>query len=211
MFVREERKPGNAIVVSVSEDHCYRRSSRAGACGSVRVHHFSRNQESPECFSSDCKAASRRERRRDCDRRTCRHPCCDCRVFLIRSDDSDDRRAVVRKLVEEKLLNLLPGYQLIKKVFLQFAGGSEAAHWRRADQVGRAGRWLPGRRAFVRRSHGIPAAPAVSVGAVQVVKAELVEKLDVSMRKVFDCITQLGIGLFNADFDAPGTGPPCEE
>ena len=26
------------------------------------------------------------------------------------------------------------------------------------------------------------------------VKAELVEKLDVSMRKVFDCITQLGIG-----------------
>ena len=40
----------------------------------------------------------------------------------------------------------------------------------------------------------IPAAPAVSVGAVQVVKAELVEKLDVSMRKVFDCITQLGIG-----------------
>jgi uncharacterized membrane protein len=40
----------------------------------------------------------------------------------------------------------------------------------------------------------IPAAPPVSVGAVQVVKAELVEKLDVSMRKVFDCITKLGIG-----------------
>jgi uncharacterized membrane protein len=33
-----------------------------------------------------------------------------------------------------------------------------------------------------------------SVGAVRMVKAELVEKLDVSMHKVVDCITQLGIG-----------------
>ena len=40
----------------------------------------------------------------------------------------------------------------------------------------------------------IPAAPAVSFGAVHMVRAELVEKLDVSMRKVVDCITQLGIG-----------------
>jgi uncharacterized membrane protein len=40
----------------------------------------------------------------------------------------------------------------------------------------------------------IPAARPVSVGAVQVVKTEQAEKLDVSMRKVFDCITKLGIG-----------------
>jgi hypothetical protein len=40
----------------------------------------------------------------------------------------------------------------------------------------------------------IPAAPAVSIEAVHMVRAELVEKLDVSMRKVVDCITQLGMG-----------------
>ena len=40
----------------------------------------------------------------------------------------------------------------------------------------------------------VPAAPAVSFGAVHIVKAELVEKLDVSMRKAVDCITQLGMG-----------------
>ena len=99
--------------------------------------------------------------------------------------------------VEEKILNLLPGYQLIKKVSLQFAGGSEAAHWTpvlikigESRQIG-----------FLVEEHSsgevtvfIPAAPAVSVGAVHMVKGELVEKLDVSMRKVVDCITQLGIG-----------------
>ncbi|MGO9566888.1 MAG: DUF502 domain-containing protein [Desulfomonilaceae bacterium] len=98
---------------------------------------------------------------------------------------------------EEKVLNLLPGYQLMKKVSLQFAGGSEAAHWTpvlvkvgESRQIG-----------FLVEEHSsgevtvfIPAAPAVSLGAVHMVKAELVEKLDVSMRKVVDCITQLGIG-----------------
>lgn len=99
--------------------------------------------------------------------------------------------------VEEKILNLLPGYQLIKKVSLQFAGGSEAAHWapvivkfEETRQIG-----------FLVEEHlsgevtvFIPAAPAVSVGAVHMVKADMVEKLDVSIRKVVDCLTQLGMG-----------------
>jgi uncharacterized membrane protein len=99
--------------------------------------------------------------------------------------------------IEEKVLNLLPGYRLIKKVSLQFAGGSEAAHWTpvlikvgESRQIG-----------FLVEEHStdevtvfIPSAPAVSIGAVHLVKAELVEKLDVSMGKVVDCITQLGIG-----------------
>ncbi len=99
--------------------------------------------------------------------------------------------------IEEKILNLLPGYQLMKKVSLQFAGGKEAVHWspvliRVGDsrQIG-----------FLVEEHSsgevtvfIPSAPAVSLGAVHMVKAEMVEKLDVSMRKVVDCITQLGIG-----------------
>ena len=99
--------------------------------------------------------------------------------------------------LEEKVLNLLPGYQLMKKVSLQFAGGSEAAHWTpvlikvgESRQIG-----------FLVEEHSsgevtvfIPSAPAVSIGAVHLVKAELVEKLDVSMGKVVDCITQLGIG-----------------
>jgi uncharacterized membrane protein len=99
--------------------------------------------------------------------------------------------------LEEKLLNLLPGYKLMKKVSLQFAGGSEAAHWTpvlikvgESRQIG-----------FLVEEHSsgevtvfIPLAPAVSLGTVHMVKAEMVEKLDVSMRKVVDCITQLGIG-----------------
>ena len=99
--------------------------------------------------------------------------------------------------LEDKILNMLPGYQLIKKVSLQFAGGSEAAHWTpvlikigETRQIG-----------FLVEEHSsgevtvfIPSAPAVSVGSVHLVKGDLVEKLDVSMRKVVDCITQLGIG-----------------
>lgn len=99
--------------------------------------------------------------------------------------------------IEEKVLNLLPGYRLIKKVSLQFAGGSEAAHWSPvlikvgdSRQIG-----------FLVEEHSsgevtvfIPSAPAVSIGAVHMVKAELVQKLDVSMRQVVDCLTQLGIG-----------------
>jgi uncharacterized membrane protein len=99
--------------------------------------------------------------------------------------------------LEEKLLNLLPGYKLMKKVSLQFAGGSEAAHWTPVlIRVGESRQM-----GFLVEEHSsgevtvfIPSAPAVSLGAVHMVKAELVEKLDVSMRKVVDCITQLGIG-----------------
>jgi uncharacterized membrane protein len=99
--------------------------------------------------------------------------------------------------IEEKVLNLLPGYRLIKKVSLQFAGGSDAAHWSPvlvkvgdSRQIG-----------FLVEEHSsgevtvfVPSAPAVSIGAVHLVNAELVQKLDVSMRNVVDCITQLGIG-----------------
>jgi len=99
--------------------------------------------------------------------------------------------------VEEKILNLLPGYQLIKKVSLQFAGGSGAAHWPpvlirvgESRQIGFLVEEHPSGEVTV----FVPAAPAVSVGAVHILKSELVEKLDVSMRKVVDCITQLGIG-----------------
>jgi uncharacterized membrane protein len=99
--------------------------------------------------------------------------------------------------VEEKILNLLPGYQLIKKVSRQFAGGSEAVHWSpvlikigESRQIGFLVEENPSGEATI----FVPAAPAVSFGAVHIVKAELVEKLDVSMRKAVDCITQLGMG-----------------
>ncbi len=115
--------------------------------------------------------------------------------------------------VEEKILNLLPGYQLMKKVSLQFAGGADGAHWKPAlirfpdsRQIG-----------FLVEEHSsgdvtvfIPAAPAVSVGAVHLVKADMVEKLDVSMRKVVDCITQLGIG--SSTLTSPQAAvPPTEK
>jgi len=99
--------------------------------------------------------------------------------------------------VEDKILNLLPGYQLIKKVSRQFAGGSEAVHWSPVLIKIGEGRQI----GFLVEEHSsgeatvfVPAAPAVSFGAVHIVKAELVEKLDVSMRKAVDCITQLGMG-----------------
>jgi uncharacterized membrane protein len=115
--------------------------------------------------------------------------------------------------LEEKFLNLLPGYQLIKKVSLQFAGGSEAVHWTpvlikigESPQIG-----------FLVEEHSsgevtvfIPAAPAVSVGAVHMVNAELVEKLDVSMRKVVDCITQLGIGSSTLTSMPQGPASPAK-
>ena len=116
--------------------------------------------------------------------------------------------------IEEKALNLLPGYRLIKKVSLQFAGGSEAVHWSPVlIKVGDSRQM-----GFLVEEHSsgevtvfIPAAPAVSFGAVHMVKAELVEKLDVSMRKVVDCITQLGIGSSTLTSGAPGAGGASEK
>ena len=99
--------------------------------------------------------------------------------------------------VEEKILNLLPAYQLIKKVSRQFAGGSEAVHWSPvlikigdSRQIG----FLVEEHTSGELAVFVPAAPAVSFGTVHIVKAELVEKLDVSMRKAVDCTTQLGMG-----------------
>jgi uncharacterized membrane protein len=85
----------------------------------------------------------------------------------------------------------------MKRVSTQFAGSNEGIHWtpvliklRESRQTG-----------FLVEEHSpsevtvfIPSAPAVSVGKVHMVNAELVEKLDVSMRKFVDCIAQLGIG-----------------
>jgi uncharacterized membrane protein len=118
-----------------------------------------------------------------------------CFLFglLIRTNTGQ----TVGSWLEEKVLHLLPGYQLIKKVSLQFAGGNDAVQWKPVlISVGESRHM-----GFLIEEHSsgdvtvfIPLAPTASIGAVHMVKSELVEKLDAPMSKVFDCITQLGMG-----------------
>ena len=98
---------------------------------------------------------------------------------------------------EERILRLLPGYQLMKKVSLQFAGGSAAAQWKpvlislgESRHMG----FLVEENSSGDATVFIPFAPTASIGAVHMVKSELVEKLDAPMSQVFDCVTQLGMG-----------------
>ncbi len=86
---------------------------------------------------------------------------------------------------------------LIIEVSHQFAGGSEAVHWSpvlikigESRQIGFLVEENPSGQVTI----FVPAVPAISFGAVHIVKAECVEKLDASMRTAVDCITQLGMG-----------------
>jgi uncharacterized membrane protein len=99
--------------------------------------------------------------------------------------------------LEERILHVLPGYQLMKKVSVQFAGGSDAAQWKPvlvSLGVSRHVGFLVEENSSDDVTVFVPFAPTVSIGAVHIVKSELVDKLDAPMGKVFDCITQLGTG-----------------
>jgi uncharacterized membrane protein len=99
--------------------------------------------------------------------------------------------------VEGKLFNLLPGYELIKKITQQFAGTGEETLGtpvviRLGDsrQIG-----------FLVEEHTsgevivfIPAAPTLTFGTVHLISGEQVEKLNVRLPQVIDCITKVGMG-----------------
>ena len=98
--------------------------------------------------------------------------------------------------VEERLFNLLPGYELIKRVTQQFAGMEEtlgtpvAVRLGDSQQIGFLVEELTPGQATV----FIPAAPALTFGAVHIVPAERVEKLDAKLTQVVDCISKIGCG-----------------
>jgi uncharacterized membrane protein len=99
--------------------------------------------------------------------------------------------------VEERLFNLLPGYELIKRVTQQFAGTGEetlgtpvAVRLGDSQQIGFLVEELtPGQVTVF-----IPAAPALTFGAVHIVPAERVEKLSAKLTQVVDCISKIGCG-----------------
>ena len=99
--------------------------------------------------------------------------------------------------VEERLFNLLPGYELIKRVTQQFAGTGEetlgtpvAVRLGDSQQIGFLVEELtPGQVTVF-----IPAAPALTFGTVHIVAAERVEKLSAKLTQVIDCISKIGCG-----------------
>ena len=99
--------------------------------------------------------------------------------------------------VENRLFNLLPGYELIKRVTQQFAGTGEetlgtpvAVRLGDSQQIGFLVEELTPGQATV----FIPAAPALTFGTVHIVSADRVEKLSAKMTQVVDCITKIGCG-----------------
>jgi uncharacterized membrane protein len=101
------------------------------------------------------------------------------------------------KWVENRLFNLLPGYELIKRVTQQFAGTGEetlgtpvAVRFEDSQQIGfLVEEMTPGQVTVF-----IPAAPALTFGTVHIVPAERVEKLSAKMTQVIDCISKIGCG-----------------
>ena len=99
--------------------------------------------------------------------------------------------------VENRLFNLLPGYELIKKVTQQFAGTGEetlgtpvAVRLGDSQQIGFLVEELtPGQVTVF-----IPAAPALTFGTVHIVPAERVERLSAKLTQVIDCISKIGCG-----------------
>jgi uncharacterized membrane protein len=99
--------------------------------------------------------------------------------------------------VENRLFNLLPGYELIKRVTQQFAGTGEetlgtpvAVRFGDSQQIGFLVEELtPGQVTVF-----IPAAPALTFGTVHIVPAERVEKLSAKLTQVIDCISKIGCG-----------------
>jgi uncharacterized membrane protein len=101
------------------------------------------------------------------------------------------------KWVENRMFNLLPGYELIKRVTQQFAGTGEetlgtpvAVRFEDSQQIGfLVEEMTPGQVTVF-----IPAAPALTFGTVHIVPAERVEKLSAKMTQVIDCISKIGCG-----------------
>ena len=99
--------------------------------------------------------------------------------------------------VEQRLFNLLPGYELIKRATQQFPGSGEetlgtpvAVRLGDSQQIGFLVEELtPGQVTVF-----IPAAPALTFGAVHIVTTDRVQKLNVKLTQVVDCITKIGCG-----------------
>lgn len=98
---------------------------------------------------------------------------------------------------EKKLFNLVPGYQMIKKISRQFSGGGEemlgtpvVVKLGDSRQIGFLVEEYPSGEVAV----FIPLAPAVSLGSVHIIPAEHAERLNATLPQVVDCITKVGFG-----------------
>ena len=98
---------------------------------------------------------------------------------------------------EKKLFNLLPGYEMIKKISRQFSGGGKEAlgtpivvKLGESRQIGFLVEECPSGEVAV----FIPLAPALSLGSVHIIPAEHAERLNATLPDVVDCITKAGFG-----------------
>ncbi len=98
---------------------------------------------------------------------------------------------------EKRLFNMVPGYQMIKKISRQFSGGGEETlgtpvlvKFGESRQIGFLVEEHPSGEVTV----FIPLAPALSLGSVHIVSAEHVGKLNATLSQVADCITKAGFG-----------------
>ena len=99
--------------------------------------------------------------------------------------------------LEKRLFNLVPGYQMIKKISRQFSGGGEETlgtpvlvKFGGSRQIGFLVEECPSGEVAV----FIPLAPALSLGSVHIIPAEQTEKLNATLSQVVDCITKVGFG-----------------
>ena len=99
---------------------------------------------------------------------------------------------------EKRLFNILPGYQMIKKIARQFSGGGEetlgtpvVVKFGDSRQIGFLVEECPSGEVAV----FIPLAPALSLGSVHIIPAEHAERLNATLSQVADCITKVGFGL----------------
>ena len=98
--------------------------------------------------------------------------------------------------LEKKLFNLVPGYEMIKKISRQFSGGEGTlgtpvmVKLGDSRQIGFLVEECPSGEVAV----FIPLAPALSLGSVHVIPTERAERLNARLSQVVDCITKVGFG-----------------
>ena len=98
---------------------------------------------------------------------------------------------------EKRLFNLVPGYQMFKKISRQFSGGGEEmlgtpvmVKLGDSRQIGFLVEECPSGEVAV----FIPLAPALSLGSVHIIPTERAERLNATLPQVVDCITKVGFG-----------------
>ena len=118
--------------------------------------------------------------------------------FLAGLSLRSERGAALTGWLENKVLSIIPGYNMLRNIVRRAANVQENADFMPAVINTTPGTQMLG---FIIEEHDngdftvfIPSSPALTVGSIQYVISEKVRKLDVPIQQVANCIMEWGAG-----------------